>query len=117
MQNAYVKINSLEDMQFIAGTDYTLIFEAYDESGDPLDVSSSTFLWKLCPYGRKDVLSVSIDGAFVEGNKFSVSIEPDDTATLEGGVYIQQPIIIDSLGKTYIPAQGIVTIVEKIADS
>lgn len=109
----YSQINSLEEFGFIAGTEYTLTFNIYEDDGvTPLDMSGGTFTWVLSPYGETYSI-LSLNGTIVDVGIAEVSLSSTDTATLSGK-YIQQPIITSFSGEVYRPAQGIVLILPKI---
>jgi hypothetical protein len=112
---SYEIINSLEEIEFIAGTNYILTFLVNDQNGSPISLSSGSAKWTLCPYGQTDFPVLTKDGVIdlVITNKFTVTLLSADTASLSGK-YIQQPIAIDFSGQQYRPAQGVVTIAPKI---
>ncbi len=114
-QTSYQIINSLEEVEFIAGTNFTFTFLVYDANGSPLDLSSGTVLWTLCPYGQPDYPVLSITGVVdnIITNKFTVNLETDDTKDLYGK-FIQQPVVLDFADQEFRPAQGVVTISARI---
>jgi len=106
--NSYAQMNSLEEVSFIAGTYYTLAFTVYDNNGAPANISGATITWKMCPYGKPNVISLSYGTTITGTSTFEVYILSADTLSLKGK-YTHQPIIVDS-GKTYRSQQGTITI-------
>jgi len=114
-QTSYDTINSLGEISFIAGTEYTLIFDVYDINGSPLSLSGSTCTWTLSPYGQPEYAIMTKTG-IISGsisNEFSITLGLTDTETLSGK-YIQQPIVVDILGNENRPAQGVLTLIPRI---
>lgn len=109
----YTEINRLEEVSFIAGSDYTFVFTAYEENGvTPLDLSGATIHWVLSPYGQPDYKVLQVEGSITGANVFKVVLL--SAATREfSGKYIHQPVIISFSGKEYRPAQGLITIVPR----
>ena len=113
MRNVYSNLNTLDEISFIGGTYYILEFNVFDENGDPIDISSATPTWLLCYYGQPDYAVVAKSGSITGTNTFEVIIDTADTENLSGK-FLQQPTITDFDGTSYIPAQGVVTILPKI---
>lgn len=111
----YANINSLGDISFIGGGNYTLKFTCVDQSGSSVDLSSATCSWKLAPYGT-DYVQISKAGSVITTNSFEVLLTPSDTVSLSGK-YSHQPIITFANGVTIIPAQGIITIIKGLQTS
>jgi hypothetical protein len=102
-------VNDLTEFSFIAGSKKTLTFDITNNGVD-MDLSGATCSWKLSPYGQTTAVltkSGSVSGSPI--NRFVITLESADTATLSGK-YVQQPIVVDAVGDTYRPSQGIVTI-------
>ncbi len=107
-------INSLEEFGFIAGTDYLITFNVYDEDGvTPLDMGGGTVKWALAPYGRTSYNILQIEGVITAIGQFTITVESTDTETLDGK-YIHQPIIRSFAGSYYRPAQGVLLISPRI---
>jgi hypothetical protein len=113
---SYQSINSLEEVAFIAGTNYTLSFTVTDEYGAPINIEAATCTWVLSPYGQPDILSLSKEGDIKSASVFDVVLDAEDTLTFSGK-YMQQPIVEDFSGNIFRPAQGVVTIIPAIATS
>lgn len=118
MDITYDTINSLDEIAFIAGTDYTFTFNVNDVNGNPLDITSGTAKWTLSPYGQTDYAAITKDGTIsgITSNQFSVVLLSSDTKDLYGK-YIQQPIIIDFYGEEFRPAQGVITIIPRVQNN
>jgi len=116
MTTIYENLNNIEDLELRAGSDKVLTFLCYQEDGvNLLNITGGTASWRLCPYGEFSVNVLTIAGYIETANTFSVTITPQDTESLSGK-YIQQVIITDFSGNTFIPGQGIVIIFPKISD-
>lgn len=117
--SAYESINSLEEVKFIAGTEYTFEYSLYDENGSPISLAGSTCKLVLCPYGQPEVTTLVKTGAVQTDptNKYIVVLSSNDTKNISGGKYIQQPLIIDISGAEVRLAQGVVTIIPRIKNS
>ncbi|MFZ2992548.1 MAG: hypothetical protein WA061_02420 [Microgenomates group bacterium] len=118
----YRNTDYLSDISFIAGSEMTLSFPVYDESGVPVDLSGSTIRWLLGIYGQPDsqnILNLEgiIDGTVVTNHIFDVTLTGANTSSLGDSIYLQQMIITDSAGKVFRPAQGIVVIRKAIPTS
>ena len=108
--DTYRNTDYLDDVSFIAGTDFTFNFEIYDENNVAVNINASTIKWVLSLYGQPDETILQIDDFTISGtNTFVVELTADDTKDL-GGVYLQQIEITDFEGKKIRPAQGIVII-------
>ena len=104
----YAQINSLEEISFIGGTDYTLEFVVYDQSGALGNITGATCTWKMSPYGKNSIVTLSYTGTVTSSTTFTVSIPSADTLSLSGK-FVHQPIVTKS-GKTYRSQQGIINI-------
>lgn len=110
LYDAYRNTDYLDDVSFIAGSNFTLYFEIYDSNNVAVDINASTIKWALSPYGQPDQTILQINDFTISGtNTFVVELEKEDTINL-GGVYIQQIEITDFYGNQFRPAQGIVII-------
>jgi hypothetical protein len=101
---------TLPEIIFVAGTKQVLNFDIYTSGCIALDISSATCTWKLSRYGQSD--SVLSKNGVVSGspvNRFVVTLDSADTATLDGK-FIQQPKVTDLAGDSFIPSEGYVTI-------
>jgi len=109
----YRNTDYLDDVSFIAGTEFTLYFPAYDAvSKTLLNINASTAKWVLGLYGYPDN-SPSIlqkTASIYDANTFAVTFTSDDTINLGDDIYLQQIEITDSAGKKIRAAQGIVII-------
>lgn len=99
-------INSLQDFSVIAGAEFTLVYNVYEQDGlTPLDLGGATTYVVLSPYGQTDYNILQKTGTITATNTFEVVLLGTDTAAFSGW-YIQQPVIYSFTGKEYRPAQG-----------
>lgn len=110
---AYSQINSLDEISFVGGTEYTLEFVVYEQNGSPANLATATCAWKMSPYGEPDGAVLSYAGTVTGANTFEVLIPSADTLILSGK-YMHQPIVTDA-GKEYRSQQGIITIIPAIS--
>jgi hypothetical protein len=110
---SYQSINSLDEIAFIAGTEYVLEFTVTDEFGAPIDIGAATCSWALSPYGQADILTLSKSGTIISTSVFRITLTSADTIGLSGK-YMQQPITQDFGGSIFRPAQGNSNSVRKI---
>ena len=109
-----ITINDLEQIQFIAGTEYLLTFSVYDASGSPVNLSTATTSWVMSPYGESVAAltkSGSVSGSVA--NNFMVTLYAGDTSG-SSGVFIHQPVIVDFGGGEFRPSQGKILITPAI---
>jgi len=106
-------LNSLGEINFIAGTSYTIKFEVKDQDGNGIDISSADCTWRLAPFGT-DYAIVTKTGSVIATSIFEVVLSPADTLNLSFAKYTHQPSIIFSNGVEVVPAQGIITITQRI---
>ena len=110
----YAKLNSLKEFSLIAGTEYTLEFNVFEDDGiTPLDLGGATVKWVLCPYGQPDYTVLEITGTITDTSTFQVVLPSASTRTFSGK-YIQQPVIYSFLGSEYRPSQGVVSFLDSI---
>jgi len=115
---SYTQINSLEEFSFIGGTEFEVTFNLYDEDGLEIDITTGTVTWTMSPLGQPDYAIVTKNGV-VPGspiNRFTVTIETDDTKLLSGK-FIHQAIFVDFSGSEFRPNQGIITIIPRIQNT
>jgi len=116
---SYSNLNAIEEIAFIAGTNYILQFQLYsspDGDGDPIELTGKTFEWKLAPYGQKNYVALTKeDDDFTSPDSITkqLLLAEEDTENLSGK-YFHQLIITDADGTIYRPGQGIITIISKI---
>lgn len=111
---SFSNINSLEEISFIAGSQYSLDFTVYESNGiTPMDLGGATIYWVLAPYGQPDYTVVQITATVTGANTFTVDIPSGATSSLSGK-YIHQPVILSFGGKTYRPCQGIILVIPEI---
>jgi len=113
MPSEVIVINNLPPISFVGGTDQRLEFTVVDSASAVIDLSSSGSycFWVMGPISNPTNISASGIGTYISGSvdRYYIELVPSDTENL-GGVYIQQPIVVDGNGKFYIPGQGKVTI-------
>lgn len=114
----YSQTDSLEDVTFIAGTDFQLEFPLYNETGNAININASTMKWLLGYYNNPNIAPIiEKTGVAVNDNTFVVTLSEGDTINLGDDVYIQQMVITDTAGKKVRPAQGKVIIRKAIPES
>ena len=107
----YRNTDYLDDVSFIAGTEVTLEFPVYNESSGVVPINGFTMQWVLGYYGQPDATPVLQKTATIKDtNTFTITLDEADTLSLGGDIYIQQMKIVDTAGKIFRPAQGIVVI-------
>lgn len=118
MGSIYSTINNLEEIVTIAGNEWIFTFRANDESGQPVDLSSTQCGWYLCEYGdpNKSILYKSGVVSAEETNEFTVKLTSAETEKLNGR-YIHQPVVVDFNGSTFRPAQGSIVFAPAIKKS
>ena len=106
MTTSFLLLNNMPEMGFMAGSDKVYTYTCYQEDGvNLLDITSGTVVWRLCPYGQFDVVSLQISGVITTANTFTITVPSASTLTM-GGKYIQQIEITDFFGNNFIPGQG-----------
>ena len=110
----YATINSLEEFGFIAGTDYLITFNVFEENGiTPLDMGGATIKWALAPYGQTSYNVLQLNGVITGVGVFTVTVPSASTETLSGK-YIHQPVITSFAGAEYRPGQGVLLLMPQI---
>lgn len=114
------QVNQMEEFSMIGGTQQTLIFTFVNSAGTALDITTSSFAWRLSPLGYPNNQIINLTSS-ANPTLFSVTSPNILTVTLSGsytsslrGKYVQQPVLIDYLGNEYIWQQGLITIIPKI---
>ncbi len=110
-----ITINGLEEVAFIAGSDYVFTFDVLDENNSPVDISTATLKWRMAYYGQTTAAVLEKTGVYsvTPINRFTVTLGKIDTENYSGK-FVHQPIIIDTSAKEYRPSQGIITIIPRI---
>lgn len=109
----FSSLNSLGEINFIAGTSYTIKFLCYDQDENDLDISSADCTWNLAPFGT-DYAILTKTGNVITTSSFEIVLAPIDTKDLSNGKYTHQPTIVFSNGVEVVPAQGIISITKRI---
>ena len=110
----YATINSLEEFGFIAGTDYLITFDVFEENGvSPLDMGGATIYWLLAPYGQTSYNILQLNGTITGVGTFEVEV-PSASTILLSGKFIHQPVIVAFSGAKYYPGQGILLLMPAI---
>ncbi|MDD4308408.1 MAG: hypothetical protein PHU53_06340 [Thermoplasmata archaeon] len=104
---SYADINKLEEINFIAGSEYTIEYKVYEQSGAEANLGAATCSAKISQYGSTDEL-VSYSGTITGSNTFEIVILSADSIGWEGK-YLHQPIIVES-GKSYRSQQGVINV-------
>lgn len=102
----------LEPVAFIAGDYQEFQYNVSDsESGLGVSLDSCQLKVALYPYGDNENPRLVVDGELLENSSSSFKVKLDSAMTKDlGGLYVQQPIIIDNDGQTFRPGQGTVNI-------
>ena len=110
----YQNINQLEDTAFIAGSNFTFIYNIYEADGiTPVDISGSSVKVRISPYGQPDYNVLTKTGNITGTGIFRVTLTATDTQNL-AGKYTQQIWIQSFSGIEYRPAQGVILIIPRI---
>lgn len=118
----YRNTDYLDDVSFIAGSEFVLKFPVSNELGAPLNISTSTMDWGLALYGQPEVSILHKAATRYDSTTFQVELEEADTLTLGDDVYLQQMRITysyvedgNTITKHLRPAQGLVIIRKAVA--
>jgi len=109
----YKKLSSLEDVSFIAGTDYFIEFPLYDTAGTRLPLTSMSAKWLLSKYGQPNfpIAEINCTTVQTDGNNYSFRVDIPRGLTYNlGGLYTQQIEISYYGNKKMRPVQGTVVI-------
>jgi len=109
----FSNLNNISEINFVAGTTYTLEFIIYDEDGNPLDISTADCTWNLAPFGT-DYSILTKTANIITTNSFEIILSSIDTKNLSDGKYTHQLTIIFADGVEVVPAQGILVITKRI---
>lgn len=71
MTVTYSTINSLTEINFIGGTEYTLEYKVYDQSGATANISAATCSCNISEYGSSDAI-LTYSGTITGVNTFEV---------------------------------------------
>lgn len=112
----------IPDMTFFQGDTIVIPFEFYDGQNQPIDLTTVTVYWYLCPYGKPKSPVLVLDSktknekgetkiVINEGEKnlCYVNLSVEDTKNMTYVKYTQQPVIVltNSRGtRRYIRAEG-----------
>lgn len=112
----------IPDMTFFQGDTIVIPFEFYDGQNQPIDLTTVTVYWYLCPYGKPKSPALVLDSktknekgetkiVINEGQKnlCYVNLSVEDTKNMTYVKYTQQPVIVltNSRGtRRYIRAEG-----------
>lgn len=108
-------VNYLNESQFIAGGEQYYEYQLQNsETGALLDISDLRLVLTMNSLtSPSDFNSVQVEAEYKDQNTFRVTLTSEMTKDLRG-VYLQQPVIIDYLGKEIKPAQGRVIIIQSV---
>lgn len=111
LYDAYRNTDYLDDVSFIAGTDFTFYFPVYNNNV-LVDINSASMKWALGLYGQPDYLILEKDATVYDNNTFMVSLSASETLSLGDDIYLQQIRVTTAAPENKIirPAQGIVII-------
>lgn len=113
MTTAYEDLNNLDDTSFIAGTQFYMTFNVFDDAGLPINIIASTNKVVLAYYGQPDYTVLTKNGTITGLNTFVVTFLPADTIGLSGK-FVFQAVTIDSAGVVNRPGQGVLTLIPGI---
>src|SRR5690349_1491516 len=105
----FSQINSLDETQFFANSDFIFYFNFKEEDGvTPFDLTGATVTLVMCPYGDTGNNVLQKDATITDDSngECNVALVPADTEDFSGR-YVMQIVIVIS-GTTYRPAQGLV---------
>lgn len=115
MASLYDQINSLTEFPIIGGSDITLKFSVFDETGAAVTLTGAVCTMPISPFGEPTNVLTTIAGIVTLPNIITYIIPSSFTITLPSKRYMYQPIIVDSTPKTYRPAQGTFVLSQAIA--
>jgi hypothetical protein len=101
-------VNTLEAIDFIAGSWQELSFSVYDDTGAPLSLNGKTCTWELARYGQSDAI-LTISASTSGSSNVMTTVLSDETNDLSGK-FLQQPIVYDPIASKEYRKQGIVII-------
>ena len=112
----------IPDMTFFQGDTIVIPFEFYDGQGQPIDLTTVSVYWYLCPYGKPKSPTLVLDSrtqdekgetkiVINEGEKnvCYVNLSVEDTKNMTYVKYTQQPVIVLTYSRgtrRYIRAEG-----------
>ena len=111
-----LRVNNVDPITFIAGSQQYFYFDLYNEDDTPFDVGGlSEMVLNISPYGNPNVIAATIqcEPTLNYINRIIFSIPGAETTNL-GGVYVHQLVITDGSGNIHKPTQGLITIIPKI---
>jgi hypothetical protein len=103
----YSLINTLEETQFFANSDFTFYYTFKQADGvNAFDLTGAVVTLVLCLFGQPEttVLQKAATITTAANGECNVALLPADTLNFSGR-YTQQPVIVKG-GKTYRPGQG-----------
>jgi len=100
--------NDLTEIKMYAGDQQSMTYTIYNSSGGLYDLNSATCTVRVFKLGDPTNLTLTLTGA-VSGSpslgQFTTTFPSASSVDLSG-VYLQQPVVVDSEGNTHIPSQG-----------
>lgn len=113
---AEMRVNNVEPVVFIAGSQQYFYFDLFNEDGTEFDVSGlGQYSLRIAPYANPYVSIAVVTGERVSGYTNRLGFSLMETATMSlSGVYIHQLVIVDGSGNIHEPTQGLITIIPKI---
>jgi|FLOH01.1.fsa_nt_gi hypothetical protein len=106
-ETAYERLNNLEDIEFIAGTEYELNYTVTDEDGAIIDITGATVEYRVAFLGQPENSVINKTGTIVSAaaGTWTTKLLTADTEGLSG-VFVGQPRVTDSSGSLFIAGQG-----------
>lgn len=109
--------SELQTESWIGADFQELEFQVFDSvTQGPVDLTTfQEIRWVLFRYGDPDNPLLNLVGTVVatDPSKFNVYVNSEFTTDLGGSLYVQQPVLIDSQGKEFRPAQGQIHLVAR----
>jgi hypothetical protein len=102
-----INANDLPDMQMIAGDEQDFTYNVYTSASTLIDLNGATVTVNIFRYGDPSYAVVVLTGNITGSplGEFTATLTSGCSISMSG-VYTQQPVVLDYLGKKHIPSQG-----------
>jgi len=81
--------NNSKIIWFVIKDSLNLHFTVYDNNGAIANISGATITWKMSPYGKENIISLSYGTTLTSTSEFEVYLLSADTLSLKGK-YVHQ---------------------------